>query len=171
MSGKLWPKTLLWQVEAAFTVEPLSHFTGAFPGHTAGWKSLTSLVPTCLFEHEPDVSSPQHGVHKAKNLEVEKGAAGVNGLCFNRVGLFVDGIPTTEVLRRDQRGCWVAVHLFSGARHAEMSRSTCVGFVAILTSERVLAQQELLTNHMKEKMTVMKKSCSGQKRRRKSQVG
>ena len=79
--------------------------------------------------------------------------------------LFLDGTPTTDVLRRDQRGCWVAVHLFSGARQAEMSRSTCVGFVAILISERDLAQQELLTNHMKEKTTVMKKSCTTEEKK------
>lgn len=74
--------------------------------------------------------------------------------------------PTTDVLRRDQRGSWVVVHLFSGALQAEMSRSTSVGFVAILISERVLAQQQLLTNHMVAKMIVTIKSCSGQKRGR-----
>lgn len=43
-----------------------------------------------------------------------------------------------------------------------MRRSTCVGLVAVFISERVLAQQQLLTNHMKEKMIVTIKSCSGQ---------
>lgn len=68
-------------------------------------------------------------------------------------------VPTTDVLRRDQRGSWIAVHLFSGALHAEISRRTCVGSVADLMSERPLAQQQLLTSHMTEKMTVMRKSC------------
>lgn len=44
-----------------------------------------------------------------------------------------------------------------------MSRSISVGFVADLMSERALAQQQLLTNHMKEKMRVTRKSCAGQK--------
>ncbi len=76
---------------------------------------------------------------------------------------FVDLLPTTEVLRRDQKGSCVAVHLFSWALQAEMRRTTCVGFVAVLISERVLAQKQLLTSHMKEKTTVTRKSCSGQK--------
>lgn len=49
--------------------------------------------------------------------------------------------------------------MFSGALQAEISRSTCVGLVAVLISERLLAQQQLLTNHMTEKMTVIRKSC------------
>lgn len=44
-----------------------------------------------------------------------------------------------------------------------MSRSISVGFVADLMSERALAQQQLLTNHMKEKTSVTRKSCAGQK--------
>lgn len=66
------------------------------------------------------------------------------------------------MLRRDQRGSAVAVHLFSWALQEVMRRSTCVGLVAVFISERVLAQQQLLTNHMKEKMIVTTKSCSGQ---------
>lgn len=66
------------------------------------------------------------------------------------------------MLRRDQRGSSVAVHLFSWALQEVMRRSTCVGLVAVFISERVLAQQQLLTNHMKEKMIVTTKSCSGQ---------
>lgn len=140
LSGGLWTKTLLWLVEAALTVEPLSHSAGTFPRSTPGWISLTCLVPACLFEDEPDISNPEHDVYKAKNLEVEKEKqmACVIQLCFS--GSFLDWIPTADVLRRDQRGSWVAVHLFSGALQAEMSRSTCVGFVAILISEIVLAQ-------------------------------
>lgn len=52
-----------------------------------------------------------------------------------------------------------------------MSRSISVGFVADLMSERALAQQQLLTNHMKEKTSVTRKSCTRQKRRgRRSQT-
>lgn len=76
------------------------------------------------------------------------------------VPVLVNWVPTTDIFRRDQTGSWVAVHLFSGALQAEIRRSTCVGFVAALISERVLAQQQLLTSHMKEKTTVTRKSCS-----------
>lgn len=44
-----------------------------------------------------------------------------------------------------------------------MSSNTSVGFVADLMSERALAQQQLLTNHRKEKTSVTRKSCAGQK--------
>lgn len=84
LSGGLWIKTLLWLVEAAFTVEPLSHFTGAFPRSTPGWISLTCLVPACFFEDKPDISNPEHDIYEAKNLEVEK-RTGVNGLCYSVV--------------------------------------------------------------------------------------
>lgn len=72
--------------------------------------------------------------------------------------------PTTDEFRRDQRGSWVHAHLFSGALQAEMSRSISVAFVADLMSERALAQQQLLTNHMKEKTSVTRKSCNAEKR-------
>lgn len=45
-----------------------------------------------------------------------------------------------------------------------MSRRISVGFVADLMSESALAQQQLLTNHTKEKMSVSRKSCTCQKR-------
>lgn len=60
-------------------------------------------------------------------------------VCFSMFYLFTE-IPTAEVLRRDHRASWVAVHLFSLTLHAEMSSSTCVGFAADLISERHLAQ-------------------------------
>lgn len=89
--------------------------------------------------------------------------AGVSGLrCV--CGPLTVCKPTTDEFRRDQRGSWVAAHLFSGALQAEMSRSTSVGFVADLMSYRALAQQQLLTNHMKEKTSVTRKSCKRQKK-------
>lgn len=45
-----------------------------------------------------------------------------------------------------------------------MSSSIFVGFVADLMSERALAQQQLLTNHRKEKTSVTRKSCTKPKR-------
>lgn len=70
------------------------------------------------------------------------------------------------MLRRDQRGSSVAVHLFSWALQEVMRRSTCVGLVTVFISERVLAQQQLLTNHMKEKMIVTTKSWDTGERRK-----
>lgn len=75
--------------------------------------------------------------------------------------------PTTDVFGRDQRGSWVTVHLFPWAVQAEMSSSSVVESVAVLISESALAQQQLLTSHMKEKMTVTTKSCSRQRGRTK----
>lgn len=69
LSNQLWALTLLRQVEAALTVEPLPHLAGAFPGGGPGGVSLTRLVPACLFEDEPDVTDPEHDVYKSKDLQ------------------------------------------------------------------------------------------------------
>lgn len=81
LSEGLWAKTLLWLVKAALTVEPLSHSAGTFPRSNPGWISLTCLVPACFFEDKPDISNPEHDVHKAKNLEVKE-ATGVKSLYY-----------------------------------------------------------------------------------------
>lgn len=68
LSDQLRALTLLRQVEAALTVEPLPHLAGAFPGGGPGGVSLTRLVPARLFEDEPDVPDPEHYVYKPKDL-------------------------------------------------------------------------------------------------------
>lgn len=156
-------KTVIRQVKAAFAVEPFSHFTWTFPRSTSGWVPLTGLVPASLFEDKPDVPRPEENVYKPKNLPEQKwGHVGMD--CFTYSRLLVDWIHTADVLRRDQKGSCVAAHLFSWALQAEMRRSTSVGFVALLISVRLFDQQQLLTNHMREKMTVTAKSCPGQKK-------
>lgn len=67
-------------------------------------------------------------------------------------------VPTTEVLRPDQRGPWTDPHLLVGILQAETRSCTSSGSVATFTSESALAQAEELTNHMKEKTTVTTKS-------------
>lgn len=69
LSDQLRALTLLRQVEAALTVEPLPHLAGAFPGGGPGGVSLTRLVPARLFEDEPDVPDPEHNVYKSKDLQ------------------------------------------------------------------------------------------------------
>lgn len=74
-------------------------------------------------------------------------------------------VPTTEVLRPDQRGTRTEPHLLVGILQAETRSRTSSGSAAALTSERALAQAEELTSHMKEKMTVTTKSWEKQKNR------
>lgn len=67
LSSGLGDKGLLWLLEAALAVEPLSHFV-AFAWSAPGRVPLTRLVPSCLFEDKPNISTPKENIHKTENL-------------------------------------------------------------------------------------------------------
>lgn len=81
LSADLRYKTLLRQLEAAFTVEPLAHVAATFPRGAPGGIPVAHLVPARLLEHEPDVPGPEQHVYESKHLAVTR--MRVNGGVFN----------------------------------------------------------------------------------------
>lgn len=100
LSADLRYKTLLWQLKAAFSVEPLAHVAATFPWGAPGWIPLAHLVPARLLEHEPDVADPEQDVYETKHLEASTRTK-VNGrvstiLLRVVLGLLHELNPTTQ---------------------------------------------------------------------------
>lgn len=65
---------------------------------------------------------------------------------------------TTEVFKLDITGLRTGMHLLDCCLHADISKSTSSGSVAIFTSDSPLAHAEEPTSHMNENTTVTMKS-------------
>ncbi|TNN31141.1 Interferon-induced GTP-binding protein Mx [Liparis tanakae] len=100
------------------------------PHEMTWWAAF--LVPAGLLEDEPDVPSPEDKVQEPENLKREKRE--------------YEGGPSTEP------------HLLAWTLQAETRSRTSSGSLAVLTSDRALAQAEELTSHRKENTTVTTKS-------------